>query len=237
MAAAGVIAVMLDGKPQKNFIAMASISDKETSIIRGFNSLSLSLGRMVLCLHDGLLYALENEEKASVLPHLFRTLNGLIAITPYDRMPSDLRTRIASCLKKQWTVYHGQADGDVSRETACLIALRSVIGSQGHDPHLKEYLRDRNQLAHEHCPLTVRVEELAGTKAGWSLIDALIAVSATHRDIVRAESLAALASMATNYSSLLRGKNRLPDSRSAHSRYRTREAWRCGEIIISEYFR
>lgn len=204
MAASGTIAVLMEGRAQKGFLSMAELSDKDT--IR-FTTLSRSIGRMVLALHDGLMHAIENEEKLSVLPHLFRTLNCLIAATPYDRMPSDLRTRVAKSMKKQWILFHGQADGsDVSRESACLIALRAVLAASPSDPKLLGYLDERSQSVHERSALGQRVRSFLRQNApGWSLLDALFAVAYSHKDIVRSEALAALSCVATNYSTLFKG--------------------------------
>lgn len=206
MAASGTIAALMEGKIHKAYLSMATLSDNQTSSIRGFTSLSVSLGCMISCLHDGLLHAIENEEKLSLLPHLFRTLNGLIAATPYDRMPSDLRTRIARTLKKCWMLYHGQHDGDISRETACLIALRATSGAMPSDPKLQHFLGENFCYAGELTPLERTVEAfLPDNATEWSLMDALLSVAYSQRDVIRSEALATLTCLASNYSSLFYG--------------------------------
>ena len=207
MAASGTIAVLMEGRAQKGFISLAELSDRETSAIRGFTTLSVSLGRMVLALHEGLLHAIENEEKLSVLPHLFRTLNCLIAATPYDRMPSDLRTRIVRSMNRQWMLFHGQADSsDISREVACMIALRTVFGAAPPDANLLQHLDEKSQSLHDQSALGESVRQfLGGIAPGWSLFDALLAVAYIHKAVVRSEALAALSCVATNYGGLYRG--------------------------------
>ena len=207
MAAAGTIATLMEGRTQKGFLSVAKYSDRDSSAIRGFTTLSLSLGRMVLALHDGLLHGIENEEKLSVIPHLFRTLNSLVSSTRYDRMPSDLRTRMVKSIQKQWTRYHENGDGDVARETACMIALRTILGSSPTDAKLEEYLDDTSGSEHNQGKLSQRIQAfLEHKRPGWSLLDALFAVAHSHRDVVRSEALAALTCAATNYSDLFKSR-------------------------------
>ena len=57
---------------------------------RGFTTLSTTLGRMLLSLHDGLLQALASEQHAAAAGALLQALQALLRGAPYHRLPGDL---------------------------------------------------------------------------------------------------------------------------------------------------
>ena len=60
---------------------------------RGFTTLSTTLGRMLLSLHDGLLQALASEQHAAAAGALLQALQALLRGAPYHRLPEDLLPR------------------------------------------------------------------------------------------------------------------------------------------------
>ena len=60
---------------------------------RGFTTLSTTLGRMILSLHDGLLQALASEQHAAAASALLQALQALLRGAPYHRLPQDLLPR------------------------------------------------------------------------------------------------------------------------------------------------
>eukprot|EP00210_Caulerpa_lentillifera_P000129 g124.t1 len=215
IASATTISTLMEGKSQKGFISIAEVSEENTSTIRGFNTLSTSLGRMLLSLHEGLLHAIDNEPKLVVIPPLFRCLSSLISSTPYDRMPSDLRLRIIIGIRKRWASFHGTDNVDVAMETSALIALRTVFGTISSDSEILSFLSQNGPMISEKTKLSEQVQEFllnrSSPDAGQSLLDELLSVAYSDKAIVKSEALAALTSASLRKPSLFKG--RWPDMR------------------------
>ena len=71
---------------------------------RGFTTLSGTLGKLAMCLHEGLLQAAATEPDLPVLAAVLRALCMLAAAAPYPRLPPSLlprmlavRTQMLSC--------------------------------------------------------------------------------------------------------------------------------------------
>lgn len=58
--------------------------------VRGFLTLSLSLGQLLLAAHAGLLKSVADEGSPLVLPAVLRALVVLMAASPYERLPPEL---------------------------------------------------------------------------------------------------------------------------------------------------
>lgn len=63
-------------------------------LFRGFLSLSDTLGKLAVALHDGLLQTVAAETDLPVLAALLRTLHALANCAPYPRLPPTLLPRI-----------------------------------------------------------------------------------------------------------------------------------------------
>ncbi|KAK9841854.1 hypothetical protein WJX81_007459 [Elliptochloris bilobata] len=88
--AAAVIQTLLEGPPQRAFLAIAEVQAQARHVVRGFTTLSGTLGRLAVALHAGLLQALAAEEDPGVRVAMLRALGALVAAAPYPRLPPDL---------------------------------------------------------------------------------------------------------------------------------------------------
>ncbi|PNH12673.1 HEAT repeat-containing protein 6 [Tetrabaena socialis] len=108
--AAATIASLLDGTAQRTILAVAEArSTTSRAPVRGFLTLSLSLGQLLLGAHAGLLHAVAHEGSALVLPGVLRALVVLMSATPYERLPPELLPEI---LTVRLGVCAGAGDGE-----------------------------------------------------------------------------------------------------------------------------
>ena len=61
---------------------------------RGFTTLSGTLGKLALCLHEGLLQAAASEADPAALAAVLRALCVLAGVAPYPRLPPGLLPRL-----------------------------------------------------------------------------------------------------------------------------------------------
>ncbi|KAI5406793.1 uncharacterized protein LOC127083430 isoform X3 [Lathyrus oleraceus] len=96
MASASTLAAMLDG-PSSIFLQAAEY--KESSKVGSFTALSSSLGQILLEIHKGILYLIQNEAHGKLLALLFKIIRLLILHTPYSRMPPNLLPTVITSLR------------------------------------------------------------------------------------------------------------------------------------------
>ncbi|CAI8597827.1 unnamed protein product [Vicia faba] len=96
MASASTLAAMLDG-PSSIFLQAAEY--KESSKVGSFTALSSSLGQILLEIHKGILYLIQNEAHGKLLALLFKIIRLLIVHTPYSRMPQNLLPTVITSLR------------------------------------------------------------------------------------------------------------------------------------------
>lgn len=97
--AAAALAALLEGPAQKGYLAVAEAKapaghGSRPTPVRGFTTLSHSLGQMAVCTHAGLLHAVANEQNSAVLLVVMRTLCCLVPAAPYERLPADLLSNV-----------------------------------------------------------------------------------------------------------------------------------------------
>ena len=69
---------------------------------RGFTTLSVYLGHMLVSLHKGLLHAIQAEQHAAVLAPLIRALCAVCSVSPYDRLPGTLLPELVATMWAAW---------------------------------------------------------------------------------------------------------------------------------------
>ncbi|CAI0408973.1 unnamed protein product [Linum tenue] len=129
MASASTLAVMLDG-PSSVFLQVAEY--KESSKRGSFMALSSSLGLILMQLHTGLLYSIQQETHSRLLASLLKILVLLISATPYSRMPDELLPRIITSLlagMEHGLSSKGDQIGLLAASMNCLIAALSTSPS------------------------------------------------------------------------------------------------------------
>ncbi|XP_031494860.1 uncharacterized protein LOC116260555 [Nymphaea colorata] len=121
MAAASALAAILDGSSS---LLLQIAEYKEFPRRSSFTTLSISLGQIVVQLHSGLLYLIQNETHSGLLPSLFKVLMLLVSATPYARMPGNLLPTVIATV-------HARAQELCSaknEETSLVAAAISCLG-------------------------------------------------------------------------------------------------------------
>ncbi|KAF3795695.1 HEAT repeat-containing protein 6 [Nymphaea thermarum] len=121
MAAASALAAILDGSSS---LLLQIAEYKEAPRCSSFTTLSSSLGQIVVQLHSGLLYLVQNEAHSGLLASLFKVLMFLVSTTPYARMPGKLLPTVIATV-------HARAQELCSaknEETSLVAAAISCLG-------------------------------------------------------------------------------------------------------------
>lgn len=97
--AAATLSALLEGPAQKGYLAVAEAraslgQGSRPTPVRGFTTLSHSLGQLAVCTHAGLLHAVAHEQSGAVLLVVMRTLCCLVPAAPYERLPADLLSNV-----------------------------------------------------------------------------------------------------------------------------------------------
>ena len=84
--AAACVVQMVEGAPQRAYMALAEVP-KRKQAMRGFTTLSVSLGQCLLGLHAACITAAQKEAELSVLAAVFKACGVLAAAAPIGRLP------------------------------------------------------------------------------------------------------------------------------------------------------
>ncbi|KAL0022123.1 hypothetical protein WJX79_004146 [Trebouxia sp. C0005] len=106
--AAAVLSSMLEGPAQKAYIIIAEAKSAARPPVRGFTTLSSTLGHLVIALHDGLLHAISNESQVPALINILKALGTLMMSAAYTRLPSNLLIRCIEHVQSTGTSTAGQ---------------------------------------------------------------------------------------------------------------------------------
>jgi hypothetical protein len=140
--AAAVLGALLEGPAARALLAVAEARMAAHTPVRGFTTLSVSLGQLLLSLHTGLLAVLQAWQQqqqpgaaaapahmaSSRPPHtdslpavpsvllaaVLRVLCALVPVTPYERMPRGLLTDLVGCVWQLW-----------QQQQLCRVAMRA----------------------------------------------------------------------------------------------------------------
>ncbi|RYR63812.1 hypothetical protein Ahy_A04g021566 isoform A [Arachis hypogaea] len=96
MASASTLVAMLDGL-SSIFLQVAEY--KDSSKFGSFTALSSSLGQILLELHRGILFSIQQEAHGKLLALLFKILRLVILSTPYSRMPPNLLATVVTSVR------------------------------------------------------------------------------------------------------------------------------------------
>ncbi|GAX75458.1 hypothetical protein CEUSTIGMA_g2901.t1 [Chlamydomonas eustigma] len=129
--AATTISCLLEGPPQRAYLAVAEAKDLSAATshnqqraaaaasLRGFTTLSATLGQMVVATHKGLLHAVASEAVSGVKQISLRALCVLMSGSPYHRLPTgvlpDAFKGVLYCWQQQRT--GSQSSGTASPAT------------------------------------------------------------------------------------------------------------------------
>ncbi|KAK9806281.1 hypothetical protein WJX72_008421 [[Myrmecia] bisecta] len=98
--AAATVSVLLEGAPQRAYLAIAEAKSSGRQPVRGFTTLSSSLGQMSVALHEGLFHAISIESHLVTLTAMLRTICTLLGTAPYPRLPPNLLPRATDAVRR-----------------------------------------------------------------------------------------------------------------------------------------
>ena len=90
---------------------------------RGFTTLSGTLGKLAVCLHEGLLQALAREGDSTALAAVLQALAALVTAAPYARLPPEVLLR-ALAVRAPSPPCHTDHAMPVSLEHPCTLARK-----------------------------------------------------------------------------------------------------------------
>eukprot|EP00891_Asterochloris_glomerata_P009277 jgi/Astpho2/9277/Aster-x0847 len=187
-AAATTVAMLLEGAPQRSYLGIAELtSSRLHQPVRGFTTLSTTLGRMILSLHDGLLQALASEQHAAAASALLQALQALLRGAPYHRLPEDLLPRTLEALRRRLPTLEQLPCQSLSDKQRLVAAACACLGAG-----LSTKAR--------HAGVAALLQQQAHDPSG--VLAALLA-NATGRSGAQVEALSALVGVAQNYDGAL----------------------------------
>ena len=92
--AAKVVSKLLEGPKQRTYLSMSEVPEASYALNRGFTTLSMQLGRLLMNLHTTLQSAILKESSMSLLSSELRALSALIGVSPYNRLEPELAQRV-----------------------------------------------------------------------------------------------------------------------------------------------
>ncbi|GLI68841.1 hypothetical protein VaNZ11_013384, partial [Volvox africanus] len=212
--AAATISALLDGPAQRGILSVAEAKPVSARApVRGFLTLSLTLGQLLLAAHTGLLHAVATESSMLVLPGVLRTLVVLIQVSPYERLPQELLPETFKVLQTRWAELTAAAPatasvrgGDLgSSQTAYLACLAECFSTKQPVAGLAAFLSQQQQHTFQDLKVLESQHGGAGCDSTQRLVRDLLAVGqdASAEAVQRIEALAALKGLAVNYTTAL----------------------------------
>ncbi|CAL8466624.1 g6160 [Coccomyxa elongata] len=200
-ATAATMAALLDGAPQRAYLAIAECRLPSKQPARGFTTLSATLGKLAVSLHDGLLQAAASEADPAVLASVLRLFQVLITSAPYLRLPPTLLPRVLTdmhrcCMRLQSGVARATEEAVAAAQAAALSCMAAALTSDAARTDLAELLSVK-------APAAEKSLQSHGIEFGARLARDLLKLSSGPSLAVTAEALAALQALAISQRGLL----------------------------------
>ncbi|DBA95791.1 TPA: hypothetical protein ACH3X1_001342 [Trebouxia sp. C0004] len=193
--AAAVLSSMLEGPAQKAYIIIAEAKSAARPPVRGFTTLSSTLGHLVIALHDGLLHAISNESQVPALMNMLKALGTLMMSAAYTRLPSDLLIRCIEALSRRLQsapqkLTAASADVQAVQSAACA-CLAAAFGTKAALPSVSSWLgaQSTGTSTAGQGTLLITLLDYSLTKGAGSVV-------------LRTEALSALCGLAKNYTAI-----------------------------------
>ncbi|BDA41093.1 probable HEAT repeat-containing protein 6 at N-terminal half [Coccomyxa sp. Obi] len=198
---AATMAALLEGAPQRAYLGIAECRLPSKQPVRGFTTLSATLGKLAVSLHDGLLQAAASDADQAALASVLRTLHVLISSAPYLRLPSTLLARVLTdmhrcCMRLQSGVARATEEATAAAEAAALSCIAAALTSDAARTDLAELLSVKATAADNPA-------QSHGMEFGARLASDLLKLSRGPPLAVAAEALAALQALAVSHRGLL----------------------------------
>lgn len=191
--AAATISSMLEGPSQRSYMAVAeakSSTAMQRPPVRGFTTLSASLGALALSLHVALLHAAAHEPSLGVLSVVLRALCVVLTASPYERLPPSLLPQVLQVIRARWLPLRSASSGlhpsDLSSlQAAYLACLAELFSTKTPISGLRDYLHSAAQQPGNQVV---------------ALVYELLETGVDPQAVVRIEALGALKGLAQHYS-------------------------------------
>ncbi|KAL3153661.1 hypothetical protein ABBQ32_013262 [Trebouxia sp. C0010 RCD-2024] len=214
--AAAVLSSMLEGPAQKAYLIIAEATSSARPPVRGFTTLSSTLGHQVIALHDGLLHAISNEAHTVASVNILRALETLMLSAAYTRLPPDLLPRCIEAASGKLSPHGSYTCGvqvltrrlitapqklvaisanTQASQTAACACLAAAFGTKGGLPSVANLL----------CAPLPQAADMAAAAAvaaparQHALINTLLELSCSESAVLRCAALSALHGVAKNY--------------------------------------
>lgn len=196
--AAAVLSSMLEGPAQKAYLIIADATSSARPPVRGFTTLSSTLGHQVIALHDGLLHAISNEAHTAASVNMLKALETLMLSAAYSRLPPDLLPRCIEVLTRRLItapqkLVATSADTQAVQAAACA-CLAAAFGTKVALPSVANLL----------CAPLPQAADMAAAVAAvparqHALITTLLELTCSESAVLRCAALSALHGVAKNY--------------------------------------
>lgn len=167
--AAATISAILEGPAQRTYLSVAEAKSTQRTPLRGFTTLSASLGSMAVALHTGLLHAARHEGSPAVLAVALRSLCVLLRAAPYERLPPQLLAdALAVVSPRLWPQSQQQQQQDAAPaapkataaewqqvQTAATACIAEALSTKQASPAVQRYLNDLSNAPQPQLGLTV----------------------------------------------------------------------------------
>ncbi len=208
--AAATISSLLEGPAPRAILAVAEARTATSRApVRGFLTLSLSLGQLLLALHTGLLAAVSREPSALALPAVLRALVVLVGATPYERLPPELLPQIISTLRASWASLNSPSSSSASSSSSSSHPAQAISPAELAPIHAA-YLACLAECFSTKQPIPGLAAHLQGPEGGAAAAHMLAELLALGRDpgqpaVLRIEALGALKGIAAHYAFVMPG--------------------------------
>ena len=165
-AAAATIVILLEGASQRAYLAIAEAKTVHPPPVRGFITLSLSLGRAVLCTHKALLKCIMEESDILVVAAALRALATLLAGCLHERLPPEFLTSSFTTVAMRLKMYRlgVRLDPVVVAALSCLTILAESTSPDIESAMNKEITDIILEYAHTDRP-SIAVEALLALRS------------------------------------------------------------------------
>lgn len=237
--AAATIAALLEGSASRGYMAVAAARTAAAAAprappVRGFITVSMSLGHMAVCVHAGLLHAVGAEPSTLVLSSVMRTLCIFVGTAPLERLPLQLLPDMLTAVRARWAALNSTSNGSAMNGSpasnsqqytprqwqgeaanalhpAYLACIAEALSTKQSHPGLRAYLLTTSSAPPSSAGDLQQQQaglpnsSMAPAPHTFQLVQELLSAAVHPQAAVRIEALAALNGLAANYIEALPG--------------------------------
>jgi hypothetical protein len=225
--AAATIAALLEGSASRGYMAVAAARTTAAAAprappVRGFITLSTSLGHLAVCVHAGLLHAVAAEPSILVLSSVLRALCIFTGTAPLERLPQQLLPDMLIAVRARWESLASSTNSNspatqvaprqwqtetvAAVQPAYLACIAEALSTKQPLAGLQAYLLTDTGSQQQQQRQQQGARSMTPAPPTVQLVQELLAAAVHQQAAVRIEALAALNGLASNYIEALPGK-------------------------------